>query len=432
MPEFFKGIGAARFGVMAGVAAALTAFFLYVAGVISEPPKTILYSGPRTARRGPGHRQARRHERAVRRQGRRRHDPRSLRSGDEAAHGTGVARILPAAGVGYEIFDKSDTFGTTAFVQNINRLRALEGELARSIQSIDGIDSARVHLVIPERQIFAREDQPPSASVVLKHARHAGSRPGRGDPASRCRRGRRPRCPTRVAIVDDKGDLLAGGDDKTGADADAADQEGSTRRFRRPPAPAHRIHRRRASSAPAMCACRSPPTWTTITSARRAKPSIRTPRSCARRRRSSRTRATPTAAAAATRSRSPTPFPSASSHATPRRRRPSRAATRTEETTNYEISKTIKTSTRGWRHVKTSLRRRRGGRQHDDRCRGQGTYTAAHARRTWRRSTALVKSAIGFDKSAATRCRSSTCRSRASMLARCHAGAAPLLGLDSG
>ena len=61
---------------------------------------------------------------------------------------------LPAAGVGYEIFDKSDAFGTTAFVQNINRLRALEGELARSIQTIDGIESARVHLVIPERADF--------------------------------------------------------------------------------------------------------------------------------------------------------------------------------------------------------------------------------------------------------------------------------------
>ena len=51
MPEFLRGVGAARFGAMAGVAAALTAFFLYVAGVISEPAKTILYAGlePREA-----------------------------------------------------------------------------------------------------------------------------------------------------------------------------------------------------------------------------------------------------------------------------------------------------------------------------------------------------------------------------------------------
>ncbi len=68
---------------------------------------------------------------------------------------------LPAAGVGYEIFDKSDAFGTTAFVQNINQLRALEGELSRSIQTIDGIQSARVHLVIPDRQVFSATTRAP-------------------------------------------------------------------------------------------------------------------------------------------------------------------------------------------------------------------------------------------------------------------------------
>jgi flagellar biosynthesis/type III secretory pathway M-ring protein FliF/YscJ len=45
VPDFFKQVGAARFGVMAGVAAVLTAFFLYIAGAITEPPKTILFSG---------------------------------------------------------------------------------------------------------------------------------------------------------------------------------------------------------------------------------------------------------------------------------------------------------------------------------------------------------------------------------------------------
>ena len=53
-------------------------------------------------------------------------------------------------GVGYEIFDKSDALGTTSFVQNINHLRALEGELARTIRGIDRFQAARVHLVLPE------------------------------------------------------------------------------------------------------------------------------------------------------------------------------------------------------------------------------------------------------------------------------------------
>jgi flagellar M-ring protein FliF len=69
--------------------------------------------------------------------------------------------------VGYEIFDKSDTFGTTAFVQNINHQRAGR-RTSRSMQTIEGIQTARVHLVVPERQIFSRDDQQPSASVVLK------------------------------------------------------------------------------------------------------------------------------------------------------------------------------------------------------------------------------------------------------------------------
>lgn len=70
--------------------------------------------------------------------------------------------------VGYEIFDHSDTLGSTNFVQNVNLLRALEGELARTISSVDNIRSARVHLVMPKREIFSREEQTPKASVVIK------------------------------------------------------------------------------------------------------------------------------------------------------------------------------------------------------------------------------------------------------------------------
>lgn len=70
--------------------------------------------------------------------------------------------------VGYEIFDRSDSLGTTSFVQNINRVRAIEGELARTIREITAVNSARVHIVLPERQLFERENSEPSASIVLK------------------------------------------------------------------------------------------------------------------------------------------------------------------------------------------------------------------------------------------------------------------------
>ena len=226
MPEFFKAVGAARFGVMAGVAAVLTAFFLYIAGAITEPPKTILYAGlePRDAAAVTAKLDAMNVKYDAKEDGNT-----ILVPADQVTKlRMALAQDnLPAAGVGYEIFDKSDAFGTTAFVQNINRLRALEGELARSIQTIDGVQSARVHLVIPERQIFSRDDQTPSASVILK----TRTVMGRGQVAAvqhLVAAAVASLTPERVAIVDDRGNLLAGGDDKTGAGATAAGEDQST------------------------------------------------------------------------------------------------------------------------------------------------------------------------------------------------------------
>ena len=75
------------------------------------------------------------------------------------------------ANVGYEIFDNTDALGSTNFVQNVNLIRALEGELARTIRSMDNIKTARVHLVLPRREMFSREEQAPSASVIVKTIR---------------------------------------------------------------------------------------------------------------------------------------------------------------------------------------------------------------------------------------------------------------------
>lgn len=96
-----------------------------------------------------------------------------------AGNEVGRARMLLAAeglpnggSMGYEIFDEQSGFGTTNFVQNINQVRALEGELARTISSLDSIRSARVHVVLPERELFSRESRQSTASVFL------GIRPG--------------------------------------------------------------------------------------------------------------------------------------------------------------------------------------------------------------------------------------------------------------
>ncbi len=69
---------------------------------------------------------------------------------------------------GYSIFDNADALGSTSFVQNVNLVRALEGELARTIRGLDNIRAARVHLVLPKRELFSRDEQKPSASVVVK------------------------------------------------------------------------------------------------------------------------------------------------------------------------------------------------------------------------------------------------------------------------
>lgn len=122
---------------------------------------------------------------------------------------------LPRGGsIGYEIFDKSEAIGTSGFVQDINHLRALEGEIARTITTLAQVDSARVHLVLPRREIFSKDRQEPSAAIVLtlkgpgslnqnkvQSIRHlvASAVPGL--------------TPERVSIVDDRGNLLARGDD---------------------------------------------------------------------------------------------------------------------------------------------------------------------------------------------------------------------------
>ncbi|MDX2094694.1 MAG: flagellar basal-body MS-ring/collar protein FliF [Alphaproteobacteria bacterium] len=83
---------------------------------------------------------------------------------------------LPSQGsvIGYEIFDKANTLGTSNFVLNINQVRALEGELSRTIASFDTVEQARVHLVNPKRELFSREATEPTASVAVKLRSSAG------------------------------------------------------------------------------------------------------------------------------------------------------------------------------------------------------------------------------------------------------------------
>lgn len=79
-----------------------------------------------------------------------------------------AAEGLPqGGGVGYEIFDKNQ-LGVTEFVQRLNYIRALQGELSRTIRQLNEVDQARVHIAIPERTIFTERQEKPTASIVLK------------------------------------------------------------------------------------------------------------------------------------------------------------------------------------------------------------------------------------------------------------------------
>lgn len=76
---------------------------------------------------------------------------------------------LPASsGAGYELFDNLGSLGLTSFMQEVTRVRALEGEIARSIQAINGVKAARVHIVMPDRTTFRDRDRKPTASILIK------------------------------------------------------------------------------------------------------------------------------------------------------------------------------------------------------------------------------------------------------------------------
>jgi flagellar M-ring protein FliF len=89
---------------------------------------------------------------------------------EEALHETRIALasegIPEKSTVGYELFD-NNALGMSDFMQKLNYRRGLEGELARTIQSIDEVSKARVHIVIPEKQLFEKDQKPATASVVI-------------------------------------------------------------------------------------------------------------------------------------------------------------------------------------------------------------------------------------------------------------------------
>ena len=134
---------------------------------------------------------------------------------------------LPGGGsVGYEIFDNNQGIGTTNFVQNINLVRALEGELARTIGAMRNVRGARVHLVMPRRELFSREKQEASASVVLQVQSSSRLNSEQVQAIQHLIAAAVPSMdPQKISVLDDRGQLLARGNgDSTSAAAGTADE----------------------------------------------------------------------------------------------------------------------------------------------------------------------------------------------------------------
>lgn len=163
-----KNLGPARLAAMGGVAVGLIGFIIFFATKFSAPEMELLYGNLSTADSREIVKQLELTEVPFQT----RDDGESIWVSSELVTSTRLqmAKLgIPAGGsMGYELFDQMDPLGTTDFMQNVNLVRALEGELARTIKSIDSVQSARVHLVLAKREMFSREMQEPTASVYVR------------------------------------------------------------------------------------------------------------------------------------------------------------------------------------------------------------------------------------------------------------------------
>ncbi len=230
-----RGFGPLRLAALAGAGFAVLGLLAWLALRAAEPPMALLYGD--LDQRDAGQIVA-----ALERQ----RIPHRLAGGGSQVlvPEADVPRVrlllardgLPAGGsVGYEIFDRGESLTTTPFQQDVNRLRALEGELSRTIRGLSGVRTARVHLVLPRREPFSRERGEAQASVVL--GMQGAQRLDRDGVqavlhlVSTAVPGLRPQ---NVSIVDSRGELLArGGQALSGpAAAQGADELRRTQELR--------------------------------------------------------------------------------------------------------------------------------------------------------------------------------------------------------
>lgn len=162
-----RAFGVARLAALLGIGAALIAGLIWLAATLGAEPMSLLYSNvdPKEASAVVQQLDQAGIKYELKGDGSTILVPRDkVASTRLMVSGKG---LVTSGSVGYEIFDQGATLGQTDFVQQLNRQRALEGELARTIRSLDGVTFARVHLNLPRRQLFEEQAEPPSGSVTI-------------------------------------------------------------------------------------------------------------------------------------------------------------------------------------------------------------------------------------------------------------------------
>ena len=231
--QSLKNLGTARLTAIAGGGVAVLAFVIYLMARISSPPMEMLYGGLELADANQivSKLQVDKIPYELRHEGAEIWVPRDQKLDLRVKM---AEQQLPSGGSvtnGYELFDKTDMLGSTSFAQNVNLVRAMEGELARTIHTIGHIRSARVHLVLPKREVFTRDMQEPSASIILKMDGAGHLSKQQVQAIQHLVAAAVPKLkPNRISIVDDKGNLLARGsqDDNEAAAERAEDLKLST------------------------------------------------------------------------------------------------------------------------------------------------------------------------------------------------------------
>ena len=224
--ETIRNLGVARLAAAAGMTIGLIVFFVFLATRLSTSQLALLYDGLNSD-------DSARIDHQLETMG----IPHELTSNKRQIRvpSDQVARLrialseqgLPQDGsIGYEIFDRDQTLGTSSFVQNINHIRALEGELARTIATISSVRAARVHLVLPQRELFSRQRMEASASIVLKMRGSNRLDRGQVDGVRHLVATAVPGLkPEHISILDDRGTLLARGGDSSAESLAAANAD---------------------------------------------------------------------------------------------------------------------------------------------------------------------------------------------------------------